>query len=604
MQKSTIFILFCLFFISKNTFAQSNCPMTTGVNLFFNEYYAGEFPFANLMMQSSAKWTVRDIGSPEANEWASEKYHDSLAIDQNGYPLELPQSFKSQDEPQLVRNFLSLAALGPFPLGNYTLLYEGEGEIALHGGALDKVISQTQGKIVFTVKNQDLNQGFGIEIRKSKKGNHIKNVRVLLPNTEASFAQHPFNPQFLKQIEPLTCIRFLNWGGINGSKQVKWTDRNSPTYFTQSSSSKGAVAYEHMIQLCNLTKKDMWICVPHAADSNYVYQLATLLKNQLNPNLKIYVEYSNEVWNSIFEQHWYVKDNAPNNNWFHTHKYAYFSHKCFKNFEKVFKNDQKRIVRVLAGQHYNPWILEEAVKKIKELGGSFDAISCASYFSPQTLSGNLTVAQITDLTKKEIAANAKKFILQHTHLAKNNNAQLLMYESGPHMTRDQFGQNPPFEQALCQFHESQAMYDIYDNWLDFLRDTANVKLHNILGFQDDICTFGHIKDMWNNTPTLKMKAVLDNNCKPIVAVKNEAQNTDNQLIVFPNPSDGVINILIKTAAERNYQLSVFNLLGQKIMSQQINGTRLELDVHFLPQGKYILMLENEKERLIQKFIRM
>ncbi|MFZ4623078.1 MAG: hypothetical protein ACOYNF_02475, partial [Rhodoferax sp.] len=37
-------------------------------------------------------------------------------------------------------------------------------------------------------------------------------------------------------------------------------------------------------------------------DDDYVRQLATLLKSQLNVGSKIYVEYSNEVWNGIFSQ--------------------------------------------------------------------------------------------------------------------------------------------------------------------------------------------------------------------------------------------------------------------------------------------------------------
>ena len=38
------------------------------------------------------------------------------------------------------------------------------------------------------------------------------------------------------------------------------------------------------------------------ADDDYVYQLAALLKDKLDPKLVVYVEYSNEVWNSGFSQ--------------------------------------------------------------------------------------------------------------------------------------------------------------------------------------------------------------------------------------------------------------------------------------------------------------
>src|SRR5262249_9564607 len=45
-----------------------------------------------------------------------------------------------------------------------------------------------------------------------------------------------------------------------------------------------------------------WINVPAMASDDYVTQLATLLKDTLNPGLHIYLEYSNELWNGIFQQ--------------------------------------------------------------------------------------------------------------------------------------------------------------------------------------------------------------------------------------------------------------------------------------------------------------
>src|SRR3569833_2906143 len=46
------------------------------------------------------------------------------------------------------------------------------------------------------------------------------------------------------------------------------------------------------------------------ADDNYVSNLAKLLHKTLNPSLNIYVEYSNEVWNSSFAQSQWVQDKS------------------------------------------------------------------------------------------------------------------------------------------------------------------------------------------------------------------------------------------------------------------------------------------------------
>ncbi|MGB8699932.1 MAG: hypothetical protein WCD18_10995, partial [Thermosynechococcaceae cyanobacterium] len=57
-------------------------------------------------------------------------------------------------------------------------------------------------------------------------------------------------------------------------------------------------AYEYAIQLCNEVAADCWLTIPAKADDEYVRKLAELLKSQLNPQRKIYIEYSNELWNT------------------------------------------------------------------------------------------------------------------------------------------------------------------------------------------------------------------------------------------------------------------------------------------------------------------
>ena len=46
--------------------------------------------------------------------------------------------------------------------------------------------------------------------------------------------------------------------------------------------------------------KNIWINIPHLATSDYITQLAKLFREKLEPHLKVYVEYSNEVWGTLF----------------------------------------------------------------------------------------------------------------------------------------------------------------------------------------------------------------------------------------------------------------------------------------------------------------
>jgi hypothetical protein len=57
-----------------------------------------------------------------------------------------------------------------------------------------------------------------------------------------------------------------------------------------------------MIDLSNQLGAAPWITIHHLADDEYVRNVALLFKAQLRPDVKIYVEHSNEVWNGGFPQ--------------------------------------------------------------------------------------------------------------------------------------------------------------------------------------------------------------------------------------------------------------------------------------------------------------
>ncbi len=55
-----------------------------------------------------------------------------------------------------------------------------------------------------------------------------------------------------------------------------------------------------MIALANTLKRDIWVNMPHVSGNDYVKQYAKQVKANLDTSLKVYIEYSNEVWNSGF----------------------------------------------------------------------------------------------------------------------------------------------------------------------------------------------------------------------------------------------------------------------------------------------------------------
>jgi hypothetical protein len=81
----------------------------------------------------------------------------------------------------------------------------------------------------------------------------------------------------------------------NSNNEVNWSDR---AVKTDANYAEDGVDWESLIELCNKVGANIWVCLPINATDDYVKQLASLIKTQLDPNLKIFVELANEVWSS------------------------------------------------------------------------------------------------------------------------------------------------------------------------------------------------------------------------------------------------------------------------------------------------------------------
>lgn len=114
----------------------------------------------------------------------------------------------------------------------------------------------------------------------------------------------PFDPAFLDLLEPFDVIRFHQSHLVEFSTDRTWSDRAQPTVdlpITDAEAPGGTrLPYEWEIRICNAAGAHLWISVPHMADRNYLESLAQLIRDNLRSDLRVYVEYSNEVWNSFY----------------------------------------------------------------------------------------------------------------------------------------------------------------------------------------------------------------------------------------------------------------------------------------------------------------
>jgi hypothetical protein len=281
-----------------------NAQSAMGINLATVNYYSSEQPFINTFV-TSEKWITHSNATWDTNE---EKY---VNLDANGWPITL----NSVNEPT-TQQFNSLGVLflvgmpetgnGIYPAGQYIVLYDGEGTLSYGFDAA--LVRRSPGRDVINVTPS--NKGIDLRIVATDPrhaGNYLRNIKVVTAANEAAVkAGQIFNPAFLNLIQNFRALRFMDWFQTNNSILSSWADRPIPTnaFF---GTSKG-VPIEIAVQLANAVSADAWTNVPVMADDNFISQMATLVHSQLGSSQKIYVELSNEVWNSSFSQSKYAVD--------------------------------------------------------------------------------------------------------------------------------------------------------------------------------------------------------------------------------------------------------------------------------------------------------
>ncbi|MBN1561559.1 T9SS type A sorting domain-containing protein [candidate division KSB1 bacterium] len=194
-------------------------------------------------------------------------------------------------------------------------------------------------------------------------------------------------------------IRYKDFTGVDGCDPVypsvlEWAERKLPTDASQArleliGKADGA-AWEYVIELANATHIDPWINVPVSATTDYVAQLATLFKENLHPDLDIYVESSNEVWNTApgYEQTQYSKEQAAALGIGERENHARRTVELAQIFESVYGqgslNDKIRVV-LCSHAPMLKWWVQPMLDYIKKTFGDVNqfvyALACQTYYS-------------------------------------------------------------------------------------------------------------------------------------------------------------------------------------------------------------------------------
>jgi len=419
-----------------------------------------ELPFVDAFRLSRA-W----ISQRRGESWGK---GPTLSLDERGWVTELEPGCYAETP-------LCTIEKGHYPSGRYTVLYEGKGKLAFTGAA--SMVEDKPNRSVIQV--DAAKGGFFLQIRATDPADPVRNLRVIMPGFEATYAKEPFHPDFLVRWRGVSCLRFMDWMRTNGSKIGAWSERPCPDDAT--CTVKG-VPVEVMVDLCNRLKADAWFCMPHLADDDYVRHFAQSVKERLDPSLKVYIEYSNEVWNGMFAQSKWAGEQGIRlgfakqpweAGWAFT---AYRSVQIFRIWEEAFGGRQ-RLVRVLPSQGANPYV-SKRILSFQDAYKQADALAIAPYMgfcipakgdkklNAETVAA-WSVDQALDHMAKVVLPETVEQIHKQKAVADEFGLKLVCYEAGQHMVGVAGGENnETMNKLFFAANAHPRMGDLYCDYLN------------------------------------------------------------------------------------------------------------------------------------------
>lgn len=224
--------------------------------------------------------------------------------------------------------------LCPTVYGQYTCCFTGQGTIDFLGAGpslsyptkspFDNTItlSATGYDSVNNVTYFYVNFGMGalfvnLKITNTKRlptdsvGSGVTNLKVMLPGYDLHTTQKYTN-EFIAYAKQLGILRLMGYmNSAMDRSNYNWKYRATPQ--TRPNNGYYGPTWEDVIDMANATGCDIWLNIPPLWDwndtssNNYVTSLAKLLKDKLSPTVNVYVELSNEVWNTSANEYALMK---------------------------------------------------------------------------------------------------------------------------------------------------------------------------------------------------------------------------------------------------------------------------------------------------------
>ncbi|MDM9624618.1 hypothetical protein QTL95_01840 [Rhizobium sp. S152] len=393
-----------------------------GMNLAPTDYYSNEMPFANLAKLAS-RWRLQDQGP---FSWDL----PLPPLTEDGCPTSVPPD-------SYVETFLLSTNARKFLPAELFVSYDGEGVLEYAEGA--RLVKRFPGvDQIRCLQTSDV--PMMARLVSTNPENPLRNVSF--HEGHAAPPKETFRKAFLERNASMAALRFMDWMKTNESKIEHFEQRPMKNAYTQSE--KG-VALEYMIELANELKSAPWFTMPHLATDDYVRQFAEMVRRDLDPSLPVYVEYSNEVWNTTFEQARWAQAQGLSvglsTDPFEA-QLRFYSQRATEMlgiWDQVFGADKARVLGVYASQAGNPES-GETILGWKDAGKYADVHAIAPYFGngfgdPAKLEevSRWSLDRLFSELEKEIDGSNKSLMVAQAALARKFGVSMVAYEGGQHL---------------------------------------------------------------------------------------------------------------------------------------------------------------------------
>jgi hypothetical protein len=477
--------------------------LALGTNLSGIADWSTQLPFLDAFKSGRPWITQCDSDEPGCSGgWATDEAAQ-LDLDEFGWVKSLPAP---NDPPEYTRvgTLLFREIDGRYPGGQYVVLYQGEGTIEYRYDAEKDESLSAPGRDVINVTPSG--RGIWLQITATdpnRTGNYIRDIHVVPIDYEQTFQTDIFNPVFLDKIRKFKVIRFMDWMATNNSEQGEWADRpkvNDAFY----SRGKG-VPLEIMLALANRLGAHPWFTMPHQSTDEYITNFATQVKTCLDPRLRAYVEFSNEVWNWQFQQAHYALQQGKSR-WgedkgdAHMQWYGMRSAQMSDIWKQVFGDQRDRVATILSTQTAWKGLETSALDcSLWAAEGNrpcyqhgFDAYAITGYFSGR-LSDDANKTTIASWMNEADGGFSKAFtqlkqgsvlddnntddtllglsdlFQYHQQVSQGKGLRLVAYEGGQHLVQ---AGDEKITEFFVNLNRQPEMYDIYTQLLNRWKDAG------------------------------------------------------------------------------------------------------------------------------------